>query len=94
MTMAHGSIGMHCAWDDTTALIRISEQNDGVSHSGIALFHRANGHEQCLNLRKSCESNLGIAVQEAGPLGLAFSLVEKGPLGPEASGDEARHPED
>ena len=34
MAMARGSIGMHCAWDDTTALIRISEQNEGVSHSG------------------------------------------------------------
>jgi len=82
MAMALGSIGMHCAWDDTTALIRISEQNDSVSHSGIARFHRANGHEQCLNLQKSCESNLGIAVQEAGP------------LGPEASGDEARPPKE
>ena len=77
MAMALGSIGIHCAWDDTTALIRISEQNDSVSHSGIARFNRANGHEQCLNLQKSCESNLGIAVQEAGPLGPAFSLVEK-----------------
>jgi hypothetical protein len=55
MAMALGSIGIHCAWDDTTALIRISEQNDSVSHSGIARFHRANGHEQCLNLQNSCE---------------------------------------
>jgi len=94
MALARGSIGMHCAWDDTTALIRISEQNDGVSHSGIARFHRIYGHEWCLNLQKSCESNLGIAVQEAGPLGPAFSLVEKGPLGPEASGDEARPPKE
>jgi hypothetical protein len=94
MAMALGSIGNHCAWDDTTALIRISEQNDGVSHSGFARFHRANGHERCLNLQKRCERNLGIAVQEVGPLGPAFSVAEKGPLSPEASGGEARHPED
>jgi hypothetical protein len=94
MAMARGSIGMHCAWDDTTALIRISERNDVVSHSGIARFHRVNGHEWCLNLQKSCECNLGIAVQEAGSLGPAFSLVEKGPLGPEALRDEARPPKE
>ena len=94
MAMALGSIGNHCAWDDTTAPTRISEQNDVVSHSGIARFHRVNGHEWCLNLQKSCESNLGIAFQEVRPLGPAFSVGEKGPLGPEASGAEARHPED
>jgi len=94
MATALGSFGMHCAWDDTTALIRISEQNDVVSRSTIARFHRANGHEWCLNLENSCESNLGIAVQEAGPLGPAFSVVEKEPLGTEASGDEARPPKE
>jgi hypothetical protein len=46
MATALGSIGIHFAWDDTTALIRISEQNESVSHSGIARFNRANGHEQ------------------------------------------------
>jgi len=94
MAMALGSIGNHCAWDDTTAPTRISEQNDGVSHSGIARFNRANGHEQCLNLQRSCKSNLGIAVREVGHLGPAFSIAEKKPLGPEASGGEARPPKD
>jgi len=94
MATALGSIGIHFAWDDTTALIRISEQNDGVSLAGIARFNRANGHGQCLNLEMTCESNLGIAVQELGPLGPAFSVAGKGPLSPEASGGEARHPED
>jgi hypothetical protein len=77
MAMALGSIGIHCARDDTTALIRISEQNDSVSHSGIARFNRANGHEQWLNLQKSCECNLGIAVQAVRPLSPAFSIVER-----------------
>jgi hypothetical protein len=94
MAMARGLIGTHCAWDDTTALIRISEQNDVVSRSTIARSNRASGREQCLSLQKSCEINLGIAVQEVGPLGPAFSVVEKEPLGPEASGAEARPPKD
>jgi hypothetical protein len=94
MAMALGSIGMHCVWDDTTALIRISEQNDGVSLAGIARFNRANGHGQYFHLEMTCESNLGIAVQAVRPLSPAFSIVEKRPLSPEASGGEARHPED
>ena len=82
MALARGSIGMHCAWDDTTALIGISEQNDVVSRSTIARSNRANRREQCLSLQKSCEINLGIAIQEVGPLGPAFSVVEKRALRP------------
>lgn len=41
--MASGSIGLHCAWDDTTALLRITEQNDRASRSWNAQFVCING---------------------------------------------------
>jgi hypothetical protein len=41
--LASGSIRLHRAWDDTTALTRISEQNDGASRSLIAYFVCKNG---------------------------------------------------
>ena len=43
--MARGSIGIHCAWDDTTAKLRISSRNDGAAHFLAVQFNCVEGFD-------------------------------------------------